>query len=105
MDDQYYIKQGRRYIPVKPFFGFPSDGIFLVQHNGRNYRLILKLTGVPIEVDSLTKYTNDYAAINEKVESALSQTCSSSSSVTIMDMAAAITEALIGGQDGVTSKL
>ena len=101
MDEQYYIKQGRRYVPVRPFFGFPSDGIFLVQHNGRNYRLILQLTGDPLNMDRLKEYAQDYATVNEKVVQALSEVCGRSGGVTIMDMAAEITKALVGEQDGI----
>ncbi len=102
--EQYYIKKGRRYVPVQPFFGFPSDGIFLVQHNGRNYRLILQLTGDPINVDRLKQYAQDYATVNEKVIQALSEICSKKSGVTIVEMAAEVTKSLLGEQDGIIAK-
>ena len=44
MYDKYYIKVGRRYKEVKPFDGFPSDGVWVVKDMGRKSRLIIKLT-------------------------------------------------------------
>lgn len=30
-DEQYYRKVGRRYLPVRPFDGWPADGVWLVE--------------------------------------------------------------------------
>ena len=44
--EHYYIKKGNRYQKVKPFFGFPSDGVWVVKDAGKSNQLILKLCDI-----------------------------------------------------------
>ena len=105
MNEQYYIKQGRRYVPVMPFTGFPSDGIFLVQNDGHNYRLILKLSGLPMESEVLTNYAKEYAYLNDKVLFALQQIAQQKKgSVNLIEMAAAVTSEILTVIPGVIAK-
>ena len=55
-------------------------------------------------MDRLKEYAQNYATVNEKVVQALSEICSKESGVTIMEMAAEVTKALVGEQDGVIVK-
>jgi hypothetical protein len=41
--DQYYIKKGRKYLPVEKWDGFPSDGVWVVKDGGKKSRLVLEL--------------------------------------------------------------
>lgn len=43
----YYIKNGRKYIPVERFSGFPADGIWLVRREGHLSTCIVKLGDTP----------------------------------------------------------
>jgi hypothetical protein len=42
---QYYIKKGRRYIPVEPFYGFPTNGVWLVQDGSQG--VFMRVGDVP----------------------------------------------------------
>jgi hypothetical protein len=54
METQYYVKDGRRYIPVDSPGSFPSDGIWLVEQtgSGQTSRCIVKLGDAPQDVGS-----------------------------------------------------
>ena len=46
--EMLYKKVGRRYIPVgHEFFGFPADGIWLVSHDTKASRHIMKIGELP----------------------------------------------------------
>jgi len=51
--EQYYIKKGRKYIPVCRFDGFPADGVWIVKDMSRSSRLVLEIDNDPISITDL----------------------------------------------------
>ena len=54
-DSQYYIKKGRRYVPVEPWYGFPADGIWVVSNAGKSSSLIMRLPKEPLTAETLAQ--------------------------------------------------
>ncbi len=71
MTDQYYIKRGRIYVPVKLFEGFPADGVWLVKDCGRMSQLIMMLDHKPLSSSALANMANARYDIKELVLSVL----------------------------------
>ena len=73
-EEYYYIKKGRRYIPVEPFRGFHADGIWLVKDEGRSNALIMRLPDVPVEdIQEYALKMNLYALIQEAAKDYLKE--------------------------------
>lgn len=53
MKEQYYIKEGRRYKPVKYWGGFPADGVWIVKDACKMSRLMLQLPEEPVDSNTL----------------------------------------------------
>jgi len=71
--EHYYIKKGRRYIPVEYWTGFPAEGIWLVKHGEgvKSSRLVLRLAPGPVDVRHLINMATIQATIQEIVEESL----------------------------------
>lgn len=91
MEDQYYIKKGRRYHPVEPYRGFPADGVWVVKDMGNKASLMLKIDPKPQEAPALAKRAQNVSYLQDIIIDKLV----TSESETVMDLAAGIAETII----------
>jgi hypothetical protein len=66
--DQYYIKKGRRYVPVKQFTGFPADGFWVVSNAGSHSQMIMRLSPLFLDVQPLIKKLSNKIALKSVIE-------------------------------------
>ena len=92
MDDQYYIKKGRRYIPVEPYRGFPADGIWVVKDMAHSSRLILRLSKIPEDAPKLAKKAQNKSFLTNIIV----DTLINSDAKTTLEIADEISERILG---------
>ena len=90
MNEYYYIKQGRRYVPAKPFSGFPADGVWIVANCGRENQLILKL-GDAVDARETVKK----ALAKKQVKDIVVNELVSNGNITSIELADKISEKLL----------
>lgn len=66
-EEQYYIKEGRRYKPVKPWRGFPKDGVWVIKDAGKMSRFMLKLPDGPVESNVLASLGRNKDALSHVI--------------------------------------
>ena len=91
MNDQYYIKIGRRYHPVEPYHGFPSDGVWIVKDMGSNSRLMLRIDSKPEEAPKLAKRAQNVGYLQDVITDRLIN----SETKTTADLAKEIAETIL----------
>jgi len=91
MDDQYYIKMGRRYKPVRRFYGFPADGVWVVRDAQASSALIMKIGGLEYDSENLRKKVLDKERLQKIIEGVMLEGKAQS----IADSASAIAEKIL----------
>ena len=89
-EDQYYIKQGRRYIPVEQWTGFPADGVWIVKGAMTSSRLVMRLGPEPLRAGDLFSE----AVSRDKIYDAVCKVMMKSKNQSIDGIATAVAEEL-----------
>jgi hypothetical protein len=96
-----YVKSGRRYKKVRPFYGFPCDGVWIVSNVGRANELVLRLSGIPETVEEVVSKAISTTVVQGAVAEVLKD--KDIGALTVDAIARRITEKVFGNKSRVPS--
>ena len=97
MLEQYYIKKGRKYIPVDRFTGWPADGVWLIKRTnyGRSQQLMIQLEDDLLKAASVAEITLR-TVLKDKIQDAVAEAYDEiKDTYSIKEMAELVTKKLL----------